>query len=81
MSQMARTNELDECCEFLSKMLLAYVFETTKTSYYHKSDGRGEIGVKIDKRWRWTEPVNGVKVCNWEEVCFPEKGEDDIWML
>lgn len=81
MEQMARTNELDECCRFLSVLLLAYSFETTKESYYHSVVGRGEVGVKIDNRWRWHEPVDGVKICHWEEHCFGEKGGDDTWFL
>lgn len=74
-------NDLRDCCQFISSMLIAYVFETTETSYYHKADGRGEVGVKIDSRWRWEESVNGLKMCHWEEVCFHEKGENDTWLL
>lgn len=79
---MARTNDLDDCCRFLSVLLLAYTFETTKQSYFHSVAGRGEVGATIDKRWRWAEPIDGTKACNWEDYCFGEsKGGGDTWFL
>lgn len=82
MEQMSRTSDLEECCRFLSVLLLAFTFETTKEGYHHLVGGRGEVAVKIDKRWRWHESASGVRVCNWENHCFGEKkGEKDTWML
>lgn len=82
MEQMARENELQECCEFMSKLLLAYVFETTKTEFAYASEGRGGVCVLVDKRWRWREVDGGVKMCHWEEHCFGEsKGSNDTWLL
>lgn len=76
---MARANELEECCEFMARLLLAYVFETEKTEFSCVCPGRGGVHVIISDKWRWRESVN---VLQWEKHCFGEsKGNDDTWLL
>ncbi len=85
MGQMARENELGECCEFMSKLLLAFVFEQKRPVYWMSAEGRGDVSVLVSQEWLKTEDCRMVSVLengNWESHCFGEsKGSDDTWFL
>lgn len=82
---MARENELQECCEFMSKLLLAYVFEQKRPTYFMSANGRGDVSVLVSQEWLKTEDCRMVSVLengNWEKHCFGEpKGGGDAWLL